>query len=252
MKRRAVLAAGVGAILAAAGCARSASGVPIAAPSSGADPVAFWQRRGSMLAPRLDNMRPYLVVVYPDGQAIADVTSTLRISEPELADLVTLLAGDLARQPPTPQPQGGVRVMDAGLTVLGVRTTTVTHTVTADALDELRSSHAYPAGLYDARDTLSALADRVTHKGTPYRADRIRLFAQPAGQDTGATPSGWPANVPVPTTIDQYGVRHTDLTDAAATTVMAAVRPEPFNWSTLRSPTGQLLLVSWRYLLPDE
>ena len=250
MKRRTALAAAVAAAL--AGCARSASGVPTALPSSGADPVAFWQRRGSELAPRLDNMRPYLVVVYPDGQAITDVTSTLHLDEPEVGALVTRLAGDLAGQPPNAAPQGGMRVMDAGLTVLGVRTPAGTHTVTADALDELRDAHAYPAGLYDARDALSALADRVSRQGTPYRADRIRLFAQPAGQDTGTTPGRWPTGVPVPTTIDQYGVRHIDLTGAAAVSTVAAVRPEEFNWSTLHSPSGEPLLVSWRYLLPDE
>jgi hypothetical protein len=205
-----------------------------------------------MLAPRLDNMQPYLVVVYPDGQAVADVSSTLRLSQPELGDLVTRLARDLTGQPPTAQNQGNTRVMDAGLTVVSVRTATGAHTVTADALDELRGYHAYPQVLYDARDALSALHDRVTHQGTPYRSDRIRLFAQPAVRDAAATLGGWPAGVPAPTTLDQYGVRHADLTGAAATAVVAAVHPEQFNWSPLRSPTGEVLLVSWRYLLPDE
>jgi hypothetical protein len=81
--------------------------------------VAFWQRRGSELAPRLDNMRPYLVVVYPDGQAISDVTYTLQLRRTDLDDLVARLAGDLVGQPPNASP-GGIRVMDAGITVLGV------------------------------------------------------------------------------------------------------------------------------------
>jgi hypothetical protein len=205
-----------------------------------------------MLAPRVDNMLPYLVAVYPDGQAIAEVTHTLHLSPTELVGLVGRLAGDLAGQPPTAAPQGGTRVMDAGQTVLGVRTTTGTHTVTADALDELRATHAYPTRLYDARDALSAIADQVTRHGTPYRADRIRLFAQPVGQHTDTTPAGWPTGVPVPTTTDQYGVRYHDLAGAAAATVVAAVRPETFNWEPLRAPTGENLLISWRYLLPNE
>ena len=247
-----ILGAALGAALTLGGCAQSTLGAPTALPSTGRDPVAFWRRRGSELAPRVDNMLPFLIVVYPDGQAIAEVTHTLHLSPTELVDLVSRLAGDLVGQPPTAAPQGGTRVMDAGLTVLGVRTATGTHAVTADALDELRGTHAYPAGLYDARDALGSLADRVTQQGTPYRADLIRLFAQPAGQHADVTPAGWLTGVPVPTTTDQYGVRYLDLTGAAATTVVAAVPPERFNWTPRLAPTGETLLISWRYLLPDE
>ena len=252
VRRRAVLAAGASAALAAAGCAQSTQATPTALPSAGNGPLVFWARRGSELAPRLDNMRPYLVVVYPGGQAIADVTSTLQLSQSDLAALVTRVAGDLAGQPPTAQARGGTRVMDAGLTVLGVRTAAGTRTVTADALDELRGTRAYPTGLYDARDTLNTLADRVTRQGEPYRSDRIRFFAQPAGLDPGTVAVGWPAGVPVPSTLDQYDVRHIDLLGTAAASVEAALRPEPFNWTAVHSPEGDALLVSWRYLLPDE
>jgi hypothetical protein len=241
------------AVLTAVGCARPRSGLPpVALPSGGVGPVAYWRRHGAMMAPRLDNTRPFLLVVYPDGQAITDVSHTLSLTGPELSDLVTRLAGDLAGQPATVNPRGGTRVMDAGITTLGVRTAAGEQTVSADALDEMRDAHAYPPELYAARDLLGALAERVTRQGRPYTAERIRLFTQPAGRGDSNPPNPWPDGVPVPATPAQYDVRYIDLAGTQAATVTRAVPAEEFNWSTLRSPTGEVLLVSWRFLLPDE
>jgi hypothetical protein len=254
MRRRTLLLAGGGMILAAAGCGTARPGTsPVALPSGGTGPVAYWRRRGAMMAPRLDNMRPFLLVVYPDGQAISNVSHTLSLTRADLDDLVTRLAGDLSGQPATANPRGGSRVMDAGITIFGVRTTAGEQTVSADGLDELRDARAYPAALYAARDLLGSLADRVTQQGRPYTADRIRLFAGPTGgPGESNTTGGWPSGVPVPTITDRYGVRHVDLAGTPAATVTGSVPPEEFNWSTLRSPTGEILAVSWRFLLPDE
>jgi hypothetical protein len=47
-------------------------------------------------------------------------------------------------------------------------------------------------------------------------------------------------------------VRHADLTGDQATTIVKSVPAQAFNWTPLRAPTGEVVLVSWRYLLPDE
>jgi hypothetical protein len=168
-----------------------------------------------MLAPRLDNMVPYRLVVYRDGQAIADLAHIVRLSETELVDLVTGLDDDLAGQPAMVSPAGRTRVMDAGVTILGVRTGSGERTVSADALGELRDAHAYPDAVYAARDLLGALADRVNRDGGTYTADQIRLFAQPAGGAAADNKIGvWPIGVPVPDSVDQYGVRRIDLAGA--------------------------------------
>jgi hypothetical protein len=205
-----------------------------------------------MIAPWVDNMVPFNLVVYVDGRAIADVSRVLQVTAAELTDLVDGLATDLAGLPPTVARGGNARVMDAGVTVLGLRTSAGPKSVSADALDELRDAHAYPASLYAARDLLSSLADRVTRQGTDYVADRIRLFAQPAGQDTGGSPGTWPHGLTVPETTDRYGIRYIDLTGPAAATVIAAVRSERVDWVAFQSPSGEVLRLSWRYLLPNE
>jgi hypothetical protein len=205
-----------------------------------------------MLAPRFDNMQPYQVVVYHDGQAIVELAHTLQLTGAELDDLVSRLAGDLRGQPSSVTPRGGLRVMDAGATELGVRTASGTLTVRADALDEMRQFDAYPAALYTARDLLGSLADRVRRDGSAYRSGRIRLFAQPAGGEPFDAVGRWPSGVPVPTTVDGYGVRHVDLAGGQAQTLMRTLTPQQVNWSPVRTPSNELLLISWRYLLPDE
>src|SRR5262249_2153304 len=148
----------------------------------------------------------------------------------EIGALVTQLVDDLAGQPSTVAASGNVRVMDAGITVLGVRTQARNYAVSADALDELRDDHAYPRVLYAARDLLGTLADKVTRTGTPYTSTRIRFFAQPAGQEP-TTPGAWPHGVLVPTITDQYGVRHIDLAGGQATTIVERVPAQEFNWT---------------------
>jgi hypothetical protein len=205
-----------------------------------------------MIAPWVDNMVPFNLVVYVDGLAVAEVSRVLRVTTAELRDLVNGLATDLAGLPPTVSPRGNVRVMDAGVTVLGLRTSAGPKSVSADALDELRAADAYPASIYAARDLLSSLADRVMREGTDYVADRIRLFAQQAGQDTGGTPGTWPHGITVPQTTDRYGIRYIDLAGPEAATVIAAVHPQRVNWVAFQSPSGEVLRLSWRYLLPNE
>jgi hypothetical protein len=202
-----------------------------------------------MIAPRIDNMVPFKLVVYANGLTIADVSRTLRITTTQVRELVARLAGDLLGLPATVAPRGNTRVMDAGATVIGIRTTAGRQAVSADALSELHD--AYPAGLYDAQDLLSSRADTVMRQGADYTADRIRLFAQPAGQD-GGTAGVWPHGMAVPQTEDRYGVQYVDLAGPSAATVIGAVRADPINWVALRSPSGEVLRLSWRYLLPHE
>jgi hypothetical protein len=206
-----------------------------------------------MIAPWVDNMVPFNLVVYTDGQAIAEVSGVLQVTTAELRDLVNGVATDLAGLPPTVAPRGNARVMDAGVTVLGLRTSAGAKSVSADALDELRDAHAYPASLYAARDLLSSLADRVMRDGTDYVAERIRLFAQPAaGQDTGGSPGTWPHGMAVPQTTDRFGIRYVDLAGPEVATVIASVRSERVDWAAFQSPTGEVMRLSWRYLLPNE
>ncbi|MBO3749656.1 hypothetical protein J5X84_26555 [Streptosporangiaceae bacterium NEAU-GS5] len=232
----------------------TASATPMgSAMTSDGRPVAVWRLDGGFTPPGVQAIRPPRVVVYGDGQVIADAAHTLQLSPAEFADLMAALGKDLAGQPATVTPSPGTpAVADAPTTVLGVRAGDgPIHEVSIGALDQTMGG--YSAEILDARDRMGRLADRVTAEGQAYTSPRVRLVAEDVPGAEG-TIHPWPEGVPEPPATSAP-VRVSDLSDAAAETVARMVPrdPEqPFSWPTFRAPSGASLNVSWRYLMPGE
>lgn len=222
------------------------TGVTGGAPGS---PVALWRSVDGFTPAGEEEARGPLLAVYEDGTAIADARFQGRLAGTELADLLTKVAADLSGPVvASPTGSGGVTVMDAPRTVFTVRSGGRELTVSADALDEVRAAGGYPAALYDARDRLDAVRQRVVHGGVKYTADRVRLVVVPeSGADPGAAP--WPADVPLPVGESSGAPMTAVLTGAAAATVTSRL---PDGWHRYRTASGEPVRATWRYLLPDE
>ncbi|MEZ0075362.1 hypothetical protein [Planotetraspora sp. GP83] len=218
-------------------------------------PVALWQMEDGFVTPGWLAIRPPHVVVYADGQVVVDAARQLRLSPSEVGDVVSALDHDLAGQPPTATPHPGApAVADAPTTMLGVRAGGgKMREVRVPALDEIGG--AYDKPLYDARDRLARLAERVTAEGQDYTADRVRLVGEDATGHTGKV-RDWPKDVPVPPQSDpQSPVRTQDLSGQAANAVIRLVphdRAQPGSWPVFADTSGARLALSWRYLLPHE
>ncbi|WP_327582306.1 hypothetical protein OHA25_41130 [Nonomuraea sp. NBC_00507] len=255
--RRRSLALILAVVLMSAACGQdgnpAASGPPATVEPDGDRPVAVWRLEGGFLPPGLLAIRPPRVVVYGDGRAIVDAARTVRLSEAELSDLVSALDRDLSGQPATATPRPGTPVvMDAPTTVLGVRTAGGSlREVRIPALDE--SGDGYAGPLLNARARLDRLAQRAAAEGRGYSSDRVRLVAEEAEARDGKV-RPWPEGVPEPPDAGSP-VRTRDLSGNAAQSAIQLIPADSGQrggWPVFRAPSGAMLALSWRYLLPDE
>ena len=136
--------------------------------ASGSGPVASWRLTGGYSLAGVLTLRPPRLVVYPDGQTIADAAYRIDLSTDEVSQLVGNLVTDL--RDPAASRRG-------------------TFSASAEGLDELRETRGYSDQVYDARDRLDALHRRIVVAGQPYTAARIRVVAEPVAPD-GPAASG--------------------------------------------------------------
>ncbi|WP_433216548.1 hypothetical protein ACQP00_08010 [Dactylosporangium sp. CS-047395] len=230
-------------------------------------PLATWELTGGLTAAGMAALRPPRLVVYGDGDAIADATYRSRLDPDQLRTLANSLADDLrtgaSQKKPTPTPT----IVDAPVTRVSVWSPTGPLAFTAEGMDELKPDHVYADVLYDARDRLATVHKAVSSTAQPYLATRVRVVAVPAliGQaGTGspvvpdpspsATVAAWPADIALPSP-DAEGLRRADLDgDPARAAVRMLTRDldQRGAWPSYRMPDGTVVRASWRYLLPNE
>ncbi|MFI5907327.1 hypothetical protein [Dactylosporangium sp. NPDC051541] len=231
------------------------------------EPIATWELTGGLTAPGIAALRPPRLVVYGDGDAIADATYRSRLDPDQLRTLANGLADDLragaSQKKPTPTPT----IVDAPVTKVTVWTPAGPLSFTAEGFDELKPDRAYPDILYTARDRLATVHKTVSATAQPYLATRVRVVAVPvlqgqAGTGTpiitdpspSATEAPWPSDINLPAP-DNEGLRRADLDgDPARAAVRMLTRDldQRGAWPAYRMPDGTTLRASWRYLLPNE
>ncbi|GAA0415249.1 hypothetical protein [Acrocarpospora corrugata] len=213
--------------------------------------VALWGAEGGFVTPTTNTLRPPRVVVYGDGQVIADAVKTFKLTEAQVGETVAAMEKLLAGQPPTATPKPDApMVTDVPTTVLAVRAKDGRLLeVRVPALDQVAAY--YPKELPEAKKLMEGLATRATAEGTDYVATRARMVAETAPDPQG-TVSAWPAGVPEPSgTVDPVWKK--DLDEAATTAIVKAVPAGGENRQALfKTASGATFVVSWRYLLPDE
>nr|BFE62691.1 hypothetical protein GCM10020063_072170 [Dactylosporangium thailandense] len=230
-------------------------------------PIATWELTGGFTAAGIAALRPPRLVVYGDGDAIADATYRSRLDPDQLRTLAGGIADDLRAGASQKKPTPSMTIADAPVTKVSVWSPTGPLTFTAEGLDELKSDHVYADVLYDARDRLAAVHKTVSATAQPYLATRVRVVAVPAleGQAGTGTPivpdpspsatvNPWPSGVTLPSP-DAEGLRRTDLDgDAARAAVRMLTRDldQRGAWPTYRMADGTVVRASWRYLLPTE
>jgi hypothetical protein len=226
--------------------------------------LATWDLTGGLTTSGVAALRPPRLVVYGDGDVIADATYRSRLDPDQLRTLANGLADDLragaSQKKPTPTPT----IVDAPVTKVSVWTATGPLSFTAEGLDELKPDRVYADVLYDARDRLAAVHKTVSATAQPYLATRVRVVAITAlvGQaspilgdpSASASVAPWPVGVLLPAP-DAQGLRRTDLDgDAARSAVRMLTRDldQRGAWPSYRLTDGTMVRASWRYLLPDE
>jgi hypothetical protein len=271
LTRRGLLT-GALAAAALAGC-EGAPGVS-ATPTPSFDPpddvaLAVWELTGGFTAAGIAALRPPRLVVYGDGDAIADAAYRSRLDPDQLRSLATGLADDLRSTAAQKKPTVTPTIADAPVTKVSVWSPTGTLTFTAEGLDELKPDHLYADVLYDARDRLAAVHKTVSATAQPYLATRVRVVTVPALDGTAggvqgspvtpdpsasASVTAWPPDIQLPAP-DREGLRRADLDAEAA---RAAVRlltrdlDQRGAWPAYRMNDGTVIRASWRYLLPNE
>ncbi|MGI5244626.1 hypothetical protein [Dactylosporangium sp. CA-139066] len=270
LTRRGLLA-GTLATFALSACDDAPGAVPTPTPSF--DPpadqaLATWELTGGYTLPGLSALRPPRLVVYGDGDTIADAAYRSRLDPDQLRALATAVAGDLRTAATQKKPTSTPTIADAPVTKVSVWSPTGPLSFTAEGLDELKSDHAYADVLYDARDRLAAVHKAVSATAQPYLATRVRVVAVPAFEGTAgssglgtpaADPSAsaavvWPTDIKLPSP-DAEGLRRADMDgDAARAAVRMLTRDldQRGAWPTYRMPDGTTVRASWRYLLPSE
>ncbi|MFG2036900.1 hypothetical protein [Dactylosporangium sp. NPDC048998] len=233
-------------------------------------PVAVWELTGGLSAAGTAALRPPRLVVYGDGDAIADAAYRSRLDPDQLRTLAGVLADDLRSTAAQKKPTVTPTILDAPVTKVSVWSPSGTLTFTAEGLDELKADHLYADVLYDARDRLAAVHKTVSATAQPYLATRVRVVAvlaldgtagstgigSPVAADPSASSSttSWPADVRLPAP-DREGLRKADLDgDAARVAVRMLTRDldQRGAWPVYRMPDGTVVRASWRYLLPNE
>ncbi|WP_424536017.1 hypothetical protein ACOZ38_39445 [Sphaerisporangium viridialbum] len=226
------------------------SGEDPSSPATAHQMVALLNFYGGFAGKRVKETDAPALAVFGDGLVVADADRSLSLTETELTDLVRTLREDLASQPATATPTGPSQVADARTMVLGVRVGDTMRTVTAYALDETRSDSSYPEGLYQARDLLGALAERVSREGGSYTTDRVRLIAEPRPGQTGEE---WPSSIPEPPASHE-GDFEKILAGAQAADARRLI-PRARQGGALRiylDHQARPFAVTWRYVLPSE
>jgi hypothetical protein len=249
---------GAAAVFAAAGCSRSGGSQPtpdsdVVLPT-GPAPVVSWSLTGGYLTAGRLALRPPRLAIYADGVVVADAAYRSDLTTSAIADLVARVAEDLRGSNVTKRRDGVAPVADASVTVLSVRSGRGTQSATAEGLDELREKDGYPTALYDARDRIAAVHQRVVSTGQPYTADRVRLVTE-SGSAEATQPQPWPTAITLPLQQAAGDVRLADLTgQCAKDTVRLVARDLDLNgaWTAYRTASGGVVRASWRYLLPDE
>jgi hypothetical protein len=213
--------------------------------------VARWELIGGFLPPEWLALRAPRLVVYADGQAIADARYAQRLDRAALTDLLAHLDADLSDPAVTRTQGGGVAIMDAPSTRLSVRTDKGERTVTVEALDEYPQG-TFSAALYDARQRLGGVYDAVVRAGVRYLGDRVRVVAVAAGSDS-VTAKAWPIQVQAPT-MSGGGPAVLTLTGQEARDAARLLTEGSANapWPVYRLRAGSVVQASWRSLLPDE
>ncbi|TQS11257.1 hypothetical protein [Microbispora hainanensis] len=250
MRLRMILLLAVTALTAACGGVEPDTSAAVA-DDGPAQPVAVLGAEGGFVTATMNVLRPPRVVLYGDGLVIADASRQMTLTDAETGEVVARLEKDLAGQPPTATPKPGApSVTDLPDTVLGVRGKDGKMLeVRVPALQQL--ADFYPKELVDAKKAMEDLATRAAEEGAGYVATRVRLVAEGAESAEGK-PSPWPEGVPEPSgTVDP--VWQKDLEGAAASAVTKAVPAgQEYGRSLFTTGSGQVFVLSWRYLLPHE
>jgi hypothetical protein len=250
---RAYRLAGVVAALALAGTSAACGGAndPVTFPADHVELVASWSSVGGMTPTSYRVMQPPLLMVYSDGQAVANARRVVRLSPTELTSLVRDLRGDL-RGMDNATSDDARNIADGASTMFQVRLGDGTLQTLSFAA--LGSVHDYPSQLDRADDRMGKLYKRADG-GSAYRSDRVRLALDPNATGQGAPERSWPAAVAVPAT-DRYGMASADLAGEQARAVVAgmpdAQYQAPAPWPLYRRPDGTRYAVAWRYLGPEE
>ncbi|MEV8512900.1 hypothetical protein [Dactylosporangium sp. NPDC051484] len=251
----------------------SAPGVtPTPTPSfdlPGDAPVAAWELTGGLSAAGIAALRPPRLVVYGDGDAIADAAYRSRLDPGQLRALAVALADDLRSTGAQKKPTIIPTIADAPVTKVSVWSPSGTLTFAAEGLDELKADRLYADVLYAARDRLAAVHKTVSATAQPYLATRVRVVAVPgldgtagstgidpvtADPSASASTTAWPADVLLPAP-DREGLRKADLdgdTARAAVRMLTRDLDQRGAWPVYRMPDGTVVRASWRYLLPHE
>ncbi|WP_432836298.1 hypothetical protein [Dactylosporangium sp. CA-092794] len=233
-------------------------------------PLAVWELTGGLTAPGIAALRPPRLVVYGDGDTIADAAYLSRLDPDKLQALATGLTGDLRSDAAQKQPTVTPTIMDAPVTRVTVWTPTGPLSFTAVAFDELKPDHVYADVLYNARDRLATVHKTVSATAQPYLATRVRVVAVPALDTTSGTGGGspittgdpsasptlaaWPTGVQLPPP-NSEGLRQADLDGdpaRAAMRILTRDLDQRGAWPSYQLPDGTAVRACWRYLLPNE
>jgi hypothetical protein len=263
LSRRSVLAQAVVVLAAAAtGACTPASGAnPTGAPTQAPPPdrpIASWSLTGGFTMAGVRALRPPRLVIYSDGEAIADAAYRTRLDLDDLQSLLNRLANDLRAPSASPTTAIGPSIVDAPTTVLEAWDGQAIRTISAYGLDELRQEKVYGSAWYDARDRLGQVYKTVTVTAQPYLGAKVRVVAEPVMDATpGATVTPWPAQFPLPSVPDpaNHDLVREDLDGQAARDAVRLLTRDLDQrgaWPTYRTADGHLVQASWRYLLPTE
>jgi hypothetical protein len=264
LSRRTVLAQAVAVLAAAAtsACtpARGASpaGTPTQAPPPDR-PIASWSLTGGFMMAGVRALRPPRLVIYSDGETIADAAYRTRLDVDEVQSLLDHLASDLRAPSASPTTSIGPSIVEAPTTVLEAWDGQAIRTVSAYGLDELRDEKVYGSAWYDARDRLGQVYKMVTVTAQPYLGAKVRVVTEPVvdGVPGTKTATPWPAQLKMPTTPDpsNHDLTREDLDGRAAGDAVRLLTRDLDQrgaWPTYRTADGHLVQASWRYLLPTE
>jgi hypothetical protein len=258
LSRRGLFVGSAAALLASAlgGC----DGTPLTTPTNAptmrppdGTPLAVWELTGGFVGTAMIALRPPRLVVFGDGDAIADAAYRSHLDPDQLQSLSLGLLADLRSSDAQKQRSATASVADAPVTKVSTWSPAGVLTFTAEGLDELKTEHAYPDVFYDARDRLAAVHKSVAATAQPYLADRVRLVAMPVDGEP-ATVNTWPADVTLPAP-DAGALRKADLSgDPARAVVRTLTRDldQRGAWPAYRTTAGDIVRASWRYLLPNE
>ncbi|GAA3187766.1 hypothetical protein ACFO1B_10945 [Dactylosporangium siamense] len=258
LSRRGLVVGSAAALLASAlgGCDGTPLTTPTEAPTMrppDGTPLAVWELTSELVGTAMLALRAPRLVVFGDGDAIADAAYRSRLDADELQSLNTGLLADLRSSDAQKQRTAAPPIPGAPVTKVSTWTPSGVLTFTAEGLDELKTERVYADVLYDARDRLAAIHKTVSATAQPYLADRIRLVAMPVDGEP-ATVNTWPPDVALPAP-DAGALRKADLSgDAARAVVRTLTRDldQRGAWPAYATAGGDIVRASWRYLLPNE